>query len=180
MNIAKTQGLVGRGFFSFLLFLVLVTVLLPASDGQRVTLGIEGGKSWGASLSGPLLSAKLLLPVWGGLSLGGSYTHHFNPERNGRSIKSRSLLFALEYKSREAGRRLRWFVHGDAGLMSSRYFPDQDDYNEFGIGLGAGLEKPLSPHLAIRLDARVLANFNKDSIFGDAWGETTLGLMVKL
>jgi len=170
---------------SILFLAVALFLLLPlavnASQG-RIFFLLEGGKAWGASLAGPFAAVKMFLPLSQRVSLHAGYIHYFNPTEGEYTPNKRSgFTFGLQFKTRESGRRIQWFVHGDGGYFRNSYRWDINEfYRENALGVGTGLEKLLSDRLGLRLNIRGWVTFTKDSIIGDAWAETSLGLFFRL
>lgn len=170
-------------FLTVTLFLLL-PLTVSARQG-RISFLLEGGKAWGASLDGPFASAKVSLPLLGRLWLQAGYNHYFDPEvwNDPTGNKRSAFTIGLQFKSRELGRRLQWFVHGDLGSFRSNYrwYPDEFT-SEFGFGLGGGIEKLLSDRLGLRFDLRAWSLYSAHVGFlsDDAWAETSLGLFFRL
>jgi hypothetical protein len=168
-------------FLTVTLFLLL-PLAVNARQGRSITFLLEGGKAWGSSVDGPFAATKIFLPLSGTIEVQAGYIHYFNPTEGEYTPNKRSgFTLGLQFKSRESGQRIQWFVHGDFGNFRNSY---RWDINEFyyknALGLGTGLEKLLSDRFGLRLNIRGWVTFNKDSIIGDAWAETSLGLFFRL
>ena len=155
-----------------------------AAQGRSIYFLLEGGKAWGSSLDGPLASPKIFLPLAGGVWMQAGYIHYFDPVIYERTPNKRSAFtLGLQFKTRERGRRIQWFAHCDGGSFRSNYALWDEPgvfLRDFGLGLGVGLEKPLSDRWGLRFNIRGWTFFTKDSFFGDAWAETSLGLIYRL
>ncbi len=163
--------------------LVLLTPrTVGAAPGRPVGLLLEGGKAWGEALSGPLVSGKVLLPLARGLSFQAGYCHCFAPVIWDDSSGNRraAFTFGLQFASPERGRLPRWLVHVDGASVGTRQ--QGATLREWGLGMGAGMEKPLSGRLGLRLDVRAWSLFSAHAGFlgDDAWVETSLGVLVRL
>lgn len=174
---------------SVVLIAATMVLLLPrpagAAPGRPIGFLLEGGKAWGEALSGPLVSGKVLLPLARGLWFQAGYSHFFSPVMWGDPSGNRrsALAFGLQFMGQERGKRLRWFVHGDGASFRTRLENGPGAVvHEFGLGLGAGLEKPLSERLGLRLDMRAwsLCSAHVGFLSDDAWVETSLGIQARL
>lgn len=130
-----------------------------------------------------MASAKMYLPLAGGIWLQGGYIHYFNPTVYERTPNKRAAFtLGLQYKSPVYGRRLWWFAHCDGGSLRSNFWEEPNDFiRESIFGLGVGLEKPLSDRIGLRFNVRGWTTiFDAHTFFGDAWAETSLGLCFHL
>ena len=168
-----------------LMVLIVTPLFANAGQGRSIYFLLEGGQAWGEALSGPLASAKICLPLVGKLWLQAGYNHYFDPKvwNDPSGIKRSAFMLGLQFKGRERGRRLQWFVHCDGGSFrsNSRWYPDEFT-SEFGFALGGGLEKPLSERIGLRCDLRAWSLYSGHVGFlsDEAWIETSLGFFYRL
>jgi len=169
------------------ILLIALPTVTRAGGGHRFTVALDGGGTWGAALHARLAAVEIGFRLIGSLDIRAGYTHYFSPRFWDEDDPRQRLgagTVGLHFTSPLGRTGLHWSARMDGGIFRQRYgysWPQGGDLsvnNEFGFGLGLGLQRMFSSLIGLRFSIRGWTFFQKDSFFGEAWPETNLGVLI--